>query len=397
MSRYLLAASMLAASTSLASAQFSAESVKIGVLDDLNGPYSSLGGPGSVAAAEMAAEDFGGKVNGKPIEIISATHSLSPDVGASVARRWYDTENVDAIASLCASNVAIAVQTVGASKNRVTLNACATSSAMTNESCSPYGVSWVYDTYAIAKVATAAAKPNSSWFFITANYNYGITLQQEITTLLERNGSKVVGSVRHPFPSPDMSSFLFQAQSSGADYVAIANAGGDMVTTLKQAGEFGLLGGKQQFLALATFEGDIRAVGPEKVAGTLVTSPFVWSRTEETRAWSDRFFEKTKMRPNAIQAGVYSAVSHYLKAIQAANTDEAGKVIEQMRKLPVNDFFAKNGEVRKDGRMVHELYLAEVKNPSEASGDWDIFKVLRTIAGSETVRPLHESACPSAK
>ncbi len=382
---------------SVAQAQLSGETVKIGVLDDLNGPYASLGGPGSVAAAEMAIADFGGKVLGKPIELVSATHNLSPDVGASVARRWFDNENVDAIASLCASNVAIAVQAVGASKKKVTLNACATSSAMTNESCSPYGVSWVYDTYAIAKVATASARKNSNWYFITANYNYGITLQSDIAALLPASGSKIVGSRRHPFPSPDMSSYLLDAQSSGADYVAIANAGGDMVTTLKQATEFNMLGGKQQFLALATFEGDIRAVGADKLAGTLVTSPFVWSRTAETKAWADRFFEKTKMRPNAIQAGVYSSVLHYLKAIDAAKTDDTDKVMEKMREIPVNDFFATNGVVRKDGRMVHDLYVAKVKKPSATSDDWDVFEVTATVPGAETVRPLSESSCPSAK
>lgn len=373
--------------------EFSDQKLKIGVLDDLDGPYSGLGGRGTVTAAEMAVEDFVGDL-GSEIELVSATHGLSPDIGAGIAQRWFDVEQVDAIVGFCASNVAAAIQAVGADKQRVTLNACATSTVMTGENCSPYGVSWLYDSYAIAQVATRGEIGEQRWFFITADYNFGRDLQNEVTAVLDDRGGQVVGSVNHPFPALDMSSFLLQAQSAQSDVIAIANAGQDTTTTVVQAAEFGLLGGSSQFIILAAFENDLENVNLDGVAGAFVTSPFVWSRTEETRAWADRFLDRAGMRPNAIHAAVYSSVTHYLNSVLAAKTDDAELVMAKMRELPVSDFYAEGGYVRSDGRLVHDLYLAEVKDSESSTEERDIFQVIEVIPAEDTVSSLIEISCP---
>ncbi len=369
--------------------------VKIGVLTDMSGPYVDNNGPGSVLAAEMAVQDFGGKVLGAPIEVIYADNQNKPDIGASIARRWLEQEKVDAMVDIASSAVALAVGPIAQEHNKIILNSGSSTTRITNEDCNHVTAHWTYDTYALSKgtAATITRRGGDSWFFITADYVFGHSLEKDATAWVQASGGKVVGSTRHPFPTDDYSSFLLRAQKSGAKVVAFANSGTDLVNGVKQAAEFGLTR-KQQVTGLLVYDNDIHAIGLKAAQGMLITTAFYWNRTPETRAWSMRFFEKRKRMPVMNQAGIYSAVLHYLKAIQAAGTDEAQAVMAKMRAMPVNDMFATNGHLREDGRMVHDMFLYQVKSPEESKEPWDYYKLVQVIPAEQAFQPLSQSRCP---
>jgi branched-chain amino acid transport system substrate-binding protein len=379
-----------------ASAQVSDDVVKIGVLTDETGVFSSLSGAGSVEAARMAIEDFGGKAAGKPIVLIDADHQNKTDIGVEIARRWMDNDGVDVIVDVPNSAIVLAVQELAKQKNRVLLVSSGGTADLTGKACSPVGVHWTWDTYAFAasSAKSIVQQGGDSWFFITADFAFGQAMQRDATRFVEAAGGKVLGGVRHPLGTADFSSFLLQAQGSGAKIVALANGGSDMTNSIKQAAEFGLTRGGQKLAALAAYITDVHAVGLEGAQGLLVTTSFYWDRTPESRAWSKRFFDRRGAMPTQAQAGVYSAVAHYLKAVQASGTDEAKAVVAKMRAMPIHDFFADNGVIRPDGRMVHDMYLVEVKKPSESRYPWDYYKILKTIPGSEAFRPMSEGGCP---
>jgi len=374
--------------------------VKIGVLTDMAGSTSDITGEGSVIAVRMAVEDFGGKVLGKPIEVISADHQQKADVATNIARKWIDVEKVDAIVELPNSNTALAVAGVAKAKNRIAIVNGAASDRLTNEECTPVTVHYTYDTYSLANsTALAIVKEGGdSWFFLTADYTFGTTLEQETTNVVTANGGKVLGSVRHPINASDFSSAILRAQQSGAKVIGLANAGGDTVNSIKTAKEFKITdSGKQRLAGLLLYITDIHALGLETAQGLLLTDAFYWDYSDETRKWSRRFFERRKKMPTSIQAGDYSSTMHYLKAIQAAGTDETGAVMAKMKSMPINDFFAKNGKIRDDGRMVHDMYLLQVKKPSESKYPWDYFTVKSVIPGEQAFRPLSKSVCSLLK
>jgi branched-chain amino acid transport system substrate-binding protein len=383
---------------SAAQAQISDNVVKIGVLNDQSGAYSDLAGKGSVVAAQMAIDDFGGKVKGAPIQLVSADHQNKPDVGSAIANRWIDEDKVDAIVDVPTSSVALAIQEITRTKNRVHLNSTAGSSALTGDKCSPTMVHWSYDTYAQAHgTGTALTKQGGdSWFFITADYAFGNALRDDTMAAVKEAGGKVLGSVSAPFPNTDFSSFLLQAQASGAKVIGLANAGSDTINAIKQAHEFGIDKGGQKLTGLLTFITDVHSIGLETAQGLVLTDSWYWDSNDETRAWAKRWSEKMGggRMPTSVQAGVYSAVSHYLKAIDKAGTDEARKVVDTMKTMPVNDMYAKNGKIRVDGRMVHDMLLVQVKKPSESKYPWDYYNVLRVIPGDEAYRPLDKGNCP---
>jgi len=396
--RAISSAAALLVTTSFAGAQVSDGVVKIGVLTDMTGLYSDLSGRGSVAAAQMAVEDFGGKVMGKRIEVVAADHQNKPDVGASIARRWFDLERVDAIADVPTSSVAFAVQEIARQKNRALLISSSGSSDLTGKACSPVSVHWTYDTYALSHaVGNALLKRGAdTWFFLTADYAFGLALEKDARAVVEAGGGKVLGSVRHPQDTSDFSSFLLQAQSSKAKIVALANAGGDTVNSIKQAQEFGITP-KQQIVGLLTYISDVHSLGLQNAQGLLLASAFYWDMNEETRAWAKRFIARVNKVPTMANAGVYGAVLHYLKAIEAAKTDQASVVVSTMKKIPVNDFFTKNGSVREDGRVMRNLYLFQVKTPGESKYKYDYYKLLDTIPAEKAFRPLSEGNCPLVK
>jgi branched-chain amino acid transport system substrate-binding protein len=379
-----------------AAAQVSDDIVKLGVLSDMSSVYSDGTGPGSLVAAQMAVEDFGGKVLGKTVEVIGADHQNKPDIGSNIARQWYDQEKVDAIVDVPTSSVALAVQEITRQKDKVFLISGGGSSDLTGVACSPNGIQWTYDTYALSHVAGKAMveRGEDSWFFITADYAFGQALERDAADVVKAAGDTVVGAARAPLNNPDFSSFLLQAQTSKAKVVALANAGGDAQTAIKQAAEFGLTKGGQKLLALLAQITDTHSLGLATAQGMVLTEGFYWDMNDETRAFSKRFFERVHRMPTMIQAGVHSAVTHYLKAIQAAGTDSAKPVLAKMRATPVNDFFAHNGRIREDGRMVHDMYLVEVKTPAESTGEWDIYKVLATVPGDQAYRPADQGGCP---
>jgi len=396
--RAISSAAALLVTTSFAGAQVSDGVVKIGVLTDMTGLYSDLSGRGSVAAAQMAVEDFGGKVMGKRIEVVAADHQNKPDVGASIARRWFDLERVDAIADVPTSSVAFAVQEIARQKNRALLISSSGSSDLTGKACSPFSVHWTYDTYALSHaVGNALLKRGAdTWFFLTADYAFGLALEKDARAVVEAGGGKVLGSVRHPQDTSDFSSFLLQAQRSKAKIVALANAGGDTVNSIKQAQEFGITP-KQQIVGLLTYISDVHSLGLQNAQGLLLASAFYWDMNEETRAWAKRFIVRVNKVPTMANAGVYGAVLHYLKAIEAAKTDQASVVVSTMKKIPVNDFFTKNGSVREDGRVMRNLYLFQVKTPGESKYKYDYYKLLDTIPAEKAFRPLSEGNCPLVK
>jgi branched-chain amino acid transport system substrate-binding protein len=388
-----------AASAPAANAQISDDVVKIGVLTDMSSLYADATGKGSLAAVEMAVIDYGGKVKGKPVEVISADHQNKPDVGVAIARNWYDNEKVDAIFDVPTSSVALPISALTREKNKIHINSGGGSSDLTGVACSPNTVHWTYDTYALSNVAGKAMvkRGEDTWFFVTADYAFGMALERDAANVVKESGGKVLGDVRHPLNSSDFSSFLLQAQASKAKVIALANAGGDTTNALKQASEFGITAGGQKMIALLQEITDTHSLGLKETQGLIVTDAFYWDMNDETRAFSKRFNEKVGHMPTMIQAGLYSATTHYLKAIEAIDTDEAPKVMAQMRATPVNDFFAKNGKIRIDGRMVHDMYLFEAKKPEESKGEWDLYKLIATVPGDEAFRPLDKGGCPLVK
>ena len=377
--------------------QVSNDVVKIGVLNDQSGVYADVAGTGSVVAAKMAVEDFGGKVLDKPIEVIFADHQNKPDVATPIVNQWIDVDNVDAVVDVPTSSVALAVQEITKNKNRIHLNSSAGTSDLTGKACSPTAIHWTYDTYALANSTGRALTKDGgdTWFFITADYAFGHALEKDTAAAVTSQGGKVLGSVNTPFPNQDFSSFLLQAQASGAKVIGLANAGGDMINAVKQAQEFGITAAGQRLAGLLVFISDIHSLGLPVTQGLVLTTGFYWDRDDATRAWSKRFGERNGGRmPTMVQAGVYSAVTHYLAAIKAAGTDEAKAVVAKMREMPVNDFFAQNGRIRADGRMVHDMYLVQVKSPQELKYPWDYYKILRVVPGDEAFRPMDQGNCP---
>ena len=382
-----------------ATAQISDDVVRIGVLNDQSNVYADLGGPGSVIAARMAIEDVGGKVLGKPVDILAADHQSKADVGASIARQWFDADKVDMVIGFDNSSVALAVEQVAFQKNRIAIAGAIGTTAFTGKSCTPNEAAWVYDAYALTNTLarSVVARGQDTWYFITVDYSLGHSLEADATSAVVASGGKVLGSARHPLNTADFSAYLLQAQASGAKVVAMANAGGDMTNATKQANEFGLTHAGQTVVSLLTFITDVNSVGLKAAQGLTFVTAFYWDRDDESRAWSKRFFELHKRMPTMAQAAVYSAIRHYLTAIEAAGTDEAKAVMAKMREIPVNDFYAKNGRVREDGRMVHDMYFVQVKTPAESTGPWDYYKILSTIPGDQAFRPLDEGGCPLVK
>jgi branched-chain amino acid transport system substrate-binding protein len=384
-----------------AGAQISDGVVKIGVLNDMSGPYADLGGKGSVIAAEMAAEDFGGKVADKPIEIISGDHQNKPDIGAGIARRWIDTQQVDAIADVPTSSVALAVQEVIRQKKRPFLMSGAGSSDLTGKACSPYGFQWTYDTYALGHGTggSIVRQGGNSWFFITANYAFGHALQRDTSDAVKAAAGKVLGSVKVPQNTHDFSSYLLQAKASKAKVIGLANAGGDTINSIRQASEFGIVAGGQKLAGLFVFITDVHSLGLKLAQGLTITSAWYWDRDDASRAFAGRFMARNPngLPPTYTQAGVYSAVTHYLKAIKAAGTDDADKVSAEMRALKINDFMTKDGWIREDGRIMRDMYLEEVKSPEQSKYPFDYFKILATIPAEQAFRRLKDGGCPLVK
>lgn len=378
-------------------AQVSDDVVKIGVLNDQSGTYSDLSGKGSVEAVKLAVEDFGGKVLGKPIEVVFADHQNKPDIGANIANKWIDVDKVDMIIDLPTTSVCLAVQEICKNKERIDIISTGASVILTNKNCSPTGFHWTYDNYALAKgTGLAMVKDGGdTWFFLTADYAFGHDLEKTTAEAVTKAGGKVLGSVRHPFPTNDFSSFLLQAQASKAKVIGLANAGADTTNAIKQAAEFGIVQAGQRLAGLLVFISDVHSLGLKTAQGLVITTGFYWDYDDETRAWSKRWSARMGGRQATMsQAGCYSGAMHYLKAIQAAGTDEAKAVAKKMKEMPVKDFFAKNGKVREDGRMVHDMYLAQIKKPEESKYPWDYYKILRVIPGDEAYKPLSETECP---
>jgi len=386
------------ADASDARSQVSDDTVKIGVLNDQSGLYADLGGPGSAIAARMAVEDFGGVVLGRPVEVVVADHQNKADIGAAIARRWFDTEGVDLVIGFDNSSVALAVEQLAAERNRIAIAGAVGSTAFTGKACTPTEASWIYDSYALTtSVARAVvAEGRDTWFFLTVDYAFGHSLEADASSAVRAAGGSVLGSVRHSLGTADFSSYLLQAQASGAKVVALANGGGDMVNAIKQAGEFGLARGGQTVVALLVFITDVHSMGLQTAQGLKFVTAFYWDRDAESRVWAKRFFARHGRMPTMAQASVYSAIRHYLKAIAAAGTDEAKAVMAKMRELPVDDFYARNGRLREDGRLVHDMYFAEVKKPSESKEPWDDYKILDVIPGASAFRSLEDGGCPLA-
>src|ERR1700728_2599064 len=391
-----LAAAM--ASSPAAWAQISDDTVKIGVLTDMNGPAATATGAGSVTAAQMAVEDFGGKVLGKPVTVIIDDHQDKADVGAGIARRWYDTEQVDLIVDVPVSAVGLAVQNVATEKKRMFIAHSTGSADFHGKFCSPYAMQWVFDTRALA-VGTAQAvvkRGGDSWFFITDDYAFGHSLERDASAVIVKNGGKVIGSVKPPFATPDLSSFILQAPASKAKIIGIAGGPPNNMNEIKTAGEFGVLKGGQQMAGLLVLITDIHSLGLPAAQGLLLTTSFYWDMDDKTREWSKRYFAKMKQMPTMWQAGVYSSVMSYLNAVKETGTDEPLKVAAKMREKPIEDFFARNGKLREDNLMVHDLVLVQVKSPEESKYPWDYYKVLTTISGEDAFGPP-DPACPMLK
>jgi branched-chain amino acid transport system substrate-binding protein len=370
--------------------------VKIGLLTDMSGPASDMSGSGSQLAAEMAVQDFGGSVAGRPIRIVAADHQLKPDIGAQIARRWYDAEQVDIILDVPVSAVALAVQEVARQKGRLFITHGSGTSDFTGKSCSPTGLMWVFNTSALAAGTAQAVvrRGGDRWFFLTADYAFGNALEREAAKVVVESGGSVAGSVKHPFNAPDLTSFIVQAQASGAKIIGLANGPPDNTHAIKAAAEFGLARRGQTLAGLLMFITDVHALGLPAAQGLLLTTSFYWDMDEQTRAWAQRFFEKARKMPTMVQAGVYSSVVHYLKAVQATGSDHATTVVAKMREMPVEDMFARHGKLREDGLMVHDLFLAQVKTPAESKAPWDYYKVLATIPGDEAFPKLADEPCP---
>ncbi|NLD55268.1 MAG: ABC transporter substrate-binding protein [Burkholderiaceae bacterium] len=390
----------MAALPGVANAQISGNLVKIGVMNDMSGLYADLGGPGSVVAAQMAVEDFGAAGKGMKVEIVSADHQNKPDVGSSIARQWFDSDNVDAIVDVPTSSVALAVNQVAREKGKVMLNSGAASSDLTGKACSPNTVHWTYDTWMLAHgTGSAIVKTGGdSWFFLTADYAFGHALERDTEDVVKAGGGKVVGRVRHPLNTQDFSSFLLQAQASKAKIIGLANAGGDTINSIKQAAEFGIVKAGQNLAGLLVFLTDVHGLGLQIAQGLIMTETFYWDLNDQTRAWTKRFVEKNGGKyPTMVHAGVYAATLHYLKAIEAGKTDDGTKVVAKMKELPTDDPLFGKGTIRADGRKIHPAYLFEVKKPSESKGPYDYYKLRTTIPADQAFRPAKDGDCPLVK
>ncbi len=379
-----------------AQAEISDKTVKIGYLADMSGTYRDLAGPNGLKALEMAIADFGGEVDGAKIEVVSADDRNNPDSSSSTVRRWLENENVDLVAGMVASSVTIAVTKLLEESDSLGIVSGSAASSITNEHCTPNHIHYVYDTYPLANGTAKAVvqEGGKEWFILTADYAFGHALEGDVTKVVEESGGKVIKTARHPFPTSDFSSYILQAQSSGADVVALANAGSDTTNAITTAGEFGLTQSGQTLAALLLFLTDVHALGVNSAQGIQLTTGWYWDMNEEARKWADRFLEETGVRPTMVHAGIYSSTMQYLNAVKATGSDDAQTVRKQMMDTPINDMFATNGRIREDGRMVHDMYLAQVKTPEESENEWDLYKIIRTIPGDEAYRPLSESKCP---
>src|SRR5215510_1419986 len=374
--------------------------VKIGALSDQSGLYADLAGPGSTLAAQMAVEDSGLTGKGWKIDVISGDHQNKPDIGTSIARQWFDVDKVDVIVDVPNSGVALAVNNVVKEKNGVYVNSGAATSDLTNAQCSPNTVHWTYDTYMLAHTTGQALVKagGDTWFFLTADYAFGAALERDTSAVVLANGGKVVGGVKHPLNTPDFSSFLLQAQSSKAKIIGLANAGGDTTNTIKQAAEFGIVKGGQNLAGLLVFLTDIHALGLPTAQGLIFTETFYWDQNDATRAFAKRFAALDKgIHPTMVHAGVYSAVLHYLKAVEALKSDDGTKVIAKMKETPTDDPLFGKGTIRVDGRKIHPAYLVEVKKPAESKAPWDYYKIRATIPADQAFRPLDQGDCPLVK
>ena len=373
--------------------------LKIGGILDMSSLYADITGSGSLEAAKMAAEDFGGEVLGRKVEVIAADHLNKADLAASIARDMIDNQGVEMIYDVAASATALAALEVAKTRNKIVIFNGPGSIRLTNEACTPTSVHYVFDTYAQANVTGLAAVKSGldTWFFLTADYAFGQDLEKDTSNVVMKTGGKVLGSVRHPLNTSDFSSFLLQAQASKAKVIGLANAGGDTVNAIKQGAEFGIMKSGQKMSPLLAFVTDIDSIGLETAQGLLLAEAFYWDLNDDTRAFSKRFMERVKRVPTSAQAGVYSSVTHYLKAVKAAGTTDSAAVMKVMKETPINDFFAKNGRIREDGRMVHDMYLFEVKKPSESKGRWDDYKLLTTVSGNDAFQSLEQSRCPLVK
>jgi branched-chain amino acid transport system substrate-binding protein len=376
-----------------------ATDVKIGVMNDRSGIYSDIGGEGSVIAARMAVEDFGAADKGINVEIVSADHQNKPDVGSNIARQWYDTEGVDVIADVPTSSVALAVNDITREKNKIFLNSGAATSDLTGAKCSPNTVHWTYDTWQLAHGTGGAmvAAGGKTWFFLTADYAFGHALERDTAAVVKEAGGEVIGSVKTPFPGTDFSSFLLQAQSSGAQVIGLANAGGDTVNSMKQAAEFGITQGGQAIAGLLVFVNDVHALGLDIAQGLVLTETFYWDLNDQTREWSARFEKTAGKKPSMIQAGVYAAVLHYLKAVEAVGDKDPTKVMAKMKEMPTDDPLFGKGVVRADGRKTHDAYLFRVKKPDQSKGEWDLYETVATIPADKAFRPLADGGCELVK
>ena len=375
-------------------------SVKAGVLNDRSGLYADLSGEGSVIAARMAVEDFKATEKGIKVEIVSADHQNKPDVGSTIARTWYDQDGVDLILDVPTSSVALAVNQITREKNKIHINSGAASSDLSGKACSPNTIHWTYDTYALAQGTGGAMVKagGDSWFFMTADYAFGHALERDTAAIVTKNGGKVLGVVRTPFPGTDFSSFLLQAQASKAKVIGLANAGGDTINSIKQAGEFGIVAGGQKLAGLLVFLTDVHSLGLATAQGLVLTESFYWDTNDQTRTWSDRFAKANGgKKPTMVQAGVYSGMLHYLKAVEAAKSKDSAVVMAKMKEMPTDDPLFGKGSVRVDGRKLHDMYLFEVKKPAESKGPWDYYKQVSVLPAAQAFRPLAESECPLVK
>jgi len=380
-------------------AQQAGQPLKIGILSDLSSVYSDIGGSGNVEATKMAIEEFGGSMFGTPIELLTADPQNKPDTAASIVRKWYENDGVDMIIDMPTSATALAGMELSKQFEKIMIITDAASSDITGKSCSPFTAHWTYDTYANAHTVGGAIVKNGgdTWFFITADYVFGHSIERDTGEVVKAAGGKVLGSVKHPLNTPDFSSYLLQAQSSKAKIIGLANGGGDTINAIKQAGEFGIVSGGQNLAAIVMFISDVHSLGLKLAQGLIITEAYYWDLNDRTRAFGKRFFERMKRMPTMNQAATYSATLHYLKAVRAAGTKETRPVMTKMRATPVRDAFTDNGILREDGRMVHSMFLFEVKKPEESKGPWDYYKVLAEVPGDQAFRPLNEGGCPLVK
>ena len=394
-----LAAAFASLVTIGAQAEITDDKIVIGYMDDMNGTYSDLAGPAGLTAVEMAIEDFGPTVNGKPIELISADHRNNPSVASNLAREWMDQESVDMLTGLNSSAAAIAVTRLVTEKNKFAMVTTAAADSITGEYCTPNHVHWVYDTFAVSDTTARAIveQGGDSWFRMSADYAFGHAMEAAVENAVLESDGKVVGKVRHPFPTDDFSSYILQAQASGAKIIGLASAGSDLINAISTAYQFGLPQSGQTLASLLVFITDMKAIGLDVAQGTQFVTGWYWNMDDEARQWAERFYERVGRMPTMVQAGDYSAVTAYLEAIKATGSDDPAVVRKYLMENPINDFFARNGRLREDGRMVHDMYLAKIKSPEESTSEWDLYEILATIPAEEAFRPLADSKCKLVK